>query len=481
MNAPTVFVSYSWSSPEHQDWVLRLATELFDSGVEVKLDKWDLKVGHEANAFMEQMVSDPNISRVIIVSDRIYAEKSNSRKGGAGTEAEIISRELFQKQDQNKFAAVVREKYDNGDPCLPAYYTSRIYIDFTDDTRYQESFEQLLRWIYDKPLHKRPERGTRPAFLTDAEKAVSLSTGVSKRRACDAIASGKGHAYPATKEYFDVFTRELERFRLNADFDPSGDAFIANLRAFIPYRDECIEVMRAISLHSKEDRIVDLVHTFFDDFLDYLDAPEGVNQWRTIDFDNYKFFAYELFLHCCALFLSEDRPDLFNALVEEPYYLERNAQVGREPLVEFPRFCQYLQAFEIRNRQLELRRLSIVADQLKERSGGSGMPFRQLMQMDFILFLRADLSDYDVHARWLPMTLVYLGMDHRPFEIFERSRSSRYFEKVRPFLGGATKEKLEQLLGRYGPKDLYVPDWGDPFHRFAPAVLVGIERLCTRP
>ena len=48
--------------------------------------------------------------------------------------------------------------------------------------------------------------------------------------------------------------------------------------------------------------------------------------------DNYKFFAYELFLHCCTMFFSERRPDLFSALVERQYYLERKRALAGSPL-----------------------------------------------------------------------------------------------------------------------------------------------------
>ena len=91
MTATKVFISYSWSSSEHEEWVLRFATDLRESGVDAILDKWDLREGHDANAFMEKMVSDPDIKKVVIVSDRVYSEKSDSRKGGAGIEAQIIS------------------------------------------------------------------------------------------------------------------------------------------------------------------------------------------------------------------------------------------------------------------------------------------------------------------------------------------------------------------------------------------------------
>jgi len=54
--APKVFISYSWSSPQHRQWVLDLATQLRENAVDVTIDKWDLKEGHDATAFMEQMV-----------------------------------------------------------------------------------------------------------------------------------------------------------------------------------------------------------------------------------------------------------------------------------------------------------------------------------------------------------------------------------------------------------------------------------------
>lgn len=36
---PKLFISYSWSSEEHGQWVINLATSLRESGVDVILDK----------------------------------------------------------------------------------------------------------------------------------------------------------------------------------------------------------------------------------------------------------------------------------------------------------------------------------------------------------------------------------------------------------------------------------------------------------
>ena len=88
---PKTFISYSWSSSDHEKWVINLATQLVESGVDVVLDKWDLREGADKYAFMEKMVTDPSVRKVVVCCDRIYAEKADGRQGGVGTETQIIS------------------------------------------------------------------------------------------------------------------------------------------------------------------------------------------------------------------------------------------------------------------------------------------------------------------------------------------------------------------------------------------------------
>ena len=106
MTAPKAFISYSWSSPDHQQWVLDLATQLRESGVDVIFDKWDLKEGDDAIAFMERIVTDKSIKKVIVVSDKKYAEKADGRQGGVGTETQIITPHIYKKvlDQKNLFA-----------------------------------------------------------------------------------------------------------------------------------------------------------------------------------------------------------------------------------------------------------------------------------------------------------------------------------------------------------------------------------------
>ena len=92
---PKVFISYSWSNQAHQDRVREWAERLLADGVDVVLDLFDLKEGNDKYVFMEQMVTDPQVTHVLVISDRVYSEKADARKAGVGTESQIISKEVY--------------------------------------------------------------------------------------------------------------------------------------------------------------------------------------------------------------------------------------------------------------------------------------------------------------------------------------------------------------------------------------------------
>ncbi|MEM1389532.1 MAG: SEFIR domain-containing protein [Pseudomonadota bacterium] len=478
MAATKVFISYSWSSPEHEDWVLRLATDLRGSGIDAILDKWDLKEGHEATAFMEKMVSDPDISKVVIVSDRIYSEKSNKRTGGAGTEAQIISAEIFSKQNQDKFVVAVTEFDDAGKPYIPAYYTSRIFIDFSDESSFSNDFEQLLRWIADRPIHRKPELGSLPKYISEPENAITLATSALKRRALDGLKTSKSFSFPATKEYFEHFCRELEKFRLPKGTAPEGDEYLENIQSFMPYRNEFLEVVRTISDYSEDMKYIRLIHSFFENIQNYFYPSDDTTSYREIDFDNYKFFAHELFLHTGAILIAAGRYEAFNYLVETSYYLARRAERGQDAMRNFTTLRHYLKSMKDRNEALNLRRISLTADFIKNRAASSGSEFSKIMEVDFLLFLRAELMALGTYKRWYPDTLLYAGYGAGTFEIFERSRSRKYFESIKPALGNASKGDLENLISSWTSDPRYLPQWEG--QRINPRTLMGIDNMCSQ-
>lgn len=472
--SPKLFISYSWSTPEHEQWVMALATELRESGVDVILDKWDLKDGHDSIQFMESMVTDESVTKVIMISDKVYAQKADGRAGGVGTETQIISAKVYEKAKQDKFVAVVAEKED-GRACLPTFYGKRKYIDLSEAEDYAKNFEMLLRWIFDKPLHVKPEIGALPAFLSEST-AVNLGASAAFRRALDAVKQGKPVATGAVDEYFRVVSQGFEKIRIeNESGKEFDDQLIENIEAFTPYRNEIISLIIAIAQYDSLPSMDQKIHRFLESLLPYVDRPAHITQYRECDFDNFKFLINEIFLYIIAIFLKYERFGSAQALLSTPYYIHERSRNGQSGAFGYQAFYEYVRTLDYRNQRLRLGRLSLVADLLKDRSQSSGLDFNQLMQADLVLFLRGTQDG----ERWFPNTLLFAGRSYGPFEIFARSMSQKYFDSVKTLIGVADKRELGTLLLNFkGPKS-QLPRW--QFDTFNPEVLVGYDMLGTRP
>lgn len=472
--SPKLFISYSWSTSEHEQWVIDLASELVDSGVDVILDKWELREGHDSIAFMEKMVTDSSITKVILVCDQIYASKADGRSAGVGTETQIISAEVYAKQAQNKFVAVIAEKDDSGKPYLPTYYKSRIYVDLSESDRYAENFEKLLRWIFDKPLFVKPEIGKPPSFIIDTD-APLLGTSALAKRTIDSIKSDKPYIKGALNDYLSTFSENLERFRILAKDGEADDRIVKSIEEFIPSRNEYIHVLTTLSQYGDPIAHMPKIHKFFESLIPYFTHPSGVTTWNELDFDNFKFIIHELFLYTLALLIRAEQFESATYLLTQIYYAPKNLEYGRDTTLSYTVLRQHTRSFQIRNDRLELRRLSLKADLLEQRSKTSGIQFIDIMQADFICFFRANVNQ----DQWWPETLLYAHRQHGPFELFARSISKAYLSHAFKLLGVSDMASIKTQLDMYTTDRNSLPSW--EFNRFNPSVLIGFDQLGTRP
>lgn len=472
---PRVFISYSWSSEDHQKWVLDLAKKLMSDGVDVIIDRWDLKPGQDKYHFMEQMVKDESINRVLIICDKTYAEKADKREDtGVGTETQIISREVYSAVAQEKFIPVVKERADDGRPYIPVFIRSRIYVDLSDPQIFYENYEELLRNIFDKPLLSKPALGSPPAYITDPTKRV-LETTHKLRALKDAVLHDKGYAVGYAEDYLSLLGSALDSFALDlgsASWTGLRDKVLARAEDTRPYKDEYVEFVTFIAKYGSDDRFYDVIHAFFSKTLRFL----NLHEYRNPRFDVQKFLIYELFLYTVAALIKRDRFREANSLLTQLYH-DPDDRLGLGNERSIYNYCIFQPNIQSIENTSESRnyypRSSPQAEILRSRiNEGGGITSQDLLEADYILFIRFLLHRETMERRgqllsWAPKTI---GQAHNTltFPIFLKGTSRAFFNKLSLLLGVKDKDELvarfDQLCADKGIPT-FDSIWGDPCQR----------------
>ncbi len=156
---PRVFFSYSWENDEHKHWVLELAGKLRNDGIDVILDRWDLRPGLDKTLFMERSVADSDF--VLIICTPKYANKAEERDGGVGYEAMIITGQLASNISQGKFIPLLRA--GSWQTSTPIWLQTKLGVDMSTNPYSKAAYDELLRQLHGE-WHTAPQIGPRPIF-----------------------------------------------------------------------------------------------------------------------------------------------------------------------------------------------------------------------------------------------------------------------------------------------------------------------------
>lgn len=204
---PLVFISYAWGDDGHNARVLRLAENLRRDGVEVIFDRWDLEAGQDLNHFMERSVNDPQVSKVLVILDRKYTERANSRAGGVGAETLILGPDVYADPQQTRCIPLLFESA-NGQPVLPVYLKSRLYLDFSTDAAWEANWEPLLRQVLGARANK-PPLGSLPAKLLEELGAQVKAQSQRTQPGLPVMAGGHHKFYQRLHEVLDWHDLDL--------------------------------------------------------------------------------------------------------------------------------------------------------------------------------------------------------------------------------------------------------------------------------
>lgn len=445
MENPKVFISYSWHPEKNKIWVQRLAERLIQDGVNVKLDVWDLKHGHDKYVFMEQMVKDSDIKKVLVICNEDYARKADDRTGGVGTESTIMSSDIYSLAEQTKFIPILVEK-KNGEPCLPTFLKSRMYIDMSSNDIYELGYDQLLRDIYEKPLLRKPALGKMPSYL-EADEPVLLSTAQEQRMLKEKVAESTNLQTWIAK-YCDKLIESLDQFKVTFRGGKTGDLIemieksIASMQVV---NNDFITFVETVASNSECNgkQFVD----FFEKLLQYyedkdIELASSTDSWHLCN-DNYRFFNYELFLSFAAIMLKYERFDIIKEVVDTDYCILSN-RLGRQiKALNFAEFQKHNYTLDYYKGNNGYSSSSQVANLMRNYGGDK---FNTWVEVDFLLYYLSLIygKPGDRMSMWYPTLSIY----NRAFEILPKIASMRYFEKAKVMFDVGDKDSFKTLLVR---------------------------------
>ena len=103
------------------------------------------------------------------------------------------------------------------------------------------------------------------------------------------------------------------------------------------------------------------------------------------------------------------------------------------------------------------------------------------MQADFTLFIIDCIFSIKLNhfQDWYPISLVYSGRQYGPFEIFAKSQSIKYFNRVKVMFEIDSKHGFDDMLDQFKTNKLQCPRWN--FNTVNPSTLLGYDKLETLP
>ena len=460
---PKAFISYSWTSESHRETVRNWADRLIADGVEIILDQYDLKEGHDKYAFMEKMVVDPSVTHVLVLCDKTYAEKADARKAGVGTESQIISQEIYNKVEQSKFIPIFCELSAVGEPYLPTFIKSRIGINFSTPESANDNWEQLVRLLFGKPLYQKPATGNPPAYISD-EKTEPSNPALSRFGSFkQAFLQGKRGINTYRNDFLAACFQYADalRVRKQPNLEKLGDQVLEDCGKLAQIRDLIVDwILLEVDAQDNpqfEEALLDTLEKL----LELRSRPKEVTNWNDVWFEAHELFVCETFLYIIAALLKAMAFETIHEIFTSSY-LKPETQRYRvnDNFVRFDLFWATSGTLNPLLAPKGQRLLSPAAELFKRQATRQDIKYESIMEADLLALLLAALND---GMRWYPQTLFYAGYG-RMFPFFLRASQHKHFQKLAVITGITTADELRNKA-KEGLAKMRADQWSDfSFH-----------------
>lgn len=446
---PVVFLSYARTSQEHIEKITNFASMLRKDGIDARIDEWDLKVGYDLYFFMENNIKR-EADKILLILNKEFVEKANERKAGVGTETQLISKEVYDDVKQERIIPIVWECDEKGEPYMPDFLETRLYIDLSSNEKFGENYETLLRTLYNKPKNPKEELGEMPEWLNDTNKYYPKTNEVVKRFSYivdhrpDNINSTMEEFYEAYYEYLKTFLLELS----SKDTETVVREIYKNLEDYQQLKNDFEEFTDILT---KKGKYYDVDYSIIVEFLTKVHSLtfNSGNGESMSAYDLYKFafILRELFLYLIAYGLKNKNYQLIEDLLHSPYYLTDayNQQKGTQHFVELDIRDQvdmndYIDYYY---KTIDKLQYPSPLGQLLISRLPYGLNAEYLVDADLLCCYVSFLNKEEYENEfWSPYTYVYKGRCVQ-FEMFRKLTSKKYFDDVKGIFDVETIEEFK--------------------------------------
>ena len=433
-NRPEVFLSYAWGTQRSTEIVEIIAIYLTQNGVYVHYDQWDVAAGNDLNAFMEKMVQDKAITKVLMFCDEMYCKKADDRKGGVGTETQIISAEVYNNTEQSKFIPIALEIDDQGKFRLPIYLKSRKAVDLTDDALWEDAIENILRDIFGTPAKKRPPLGPKPDFENPVFQNNIVFSGKLKRMD---RANDQHERIKLLKSIIDDSINNMKEVISQGTIENYLNCYSKTL----PFRNFVID---AISKAQESNEIFwnclgGIVEKLYNELLNARIDNEIAKEMGGL-------LVREIFISIIAILRSEEDYNGVYYLLHKTYFLKSPYREAASTISEFYKYPAILEehikpSVEGKNNLFTFAGDLFVSDRLYPPI----ITQQSISEADLLIFqlsqiIREDTKEY-VH--WFPYLYVYCDPNQI---LWKRLVSKSEALKIMPILGVKDLESLKKRI-----------------------------------
>ena len=296
-----------------------------------------------------------------------------------------------------------------------------IYIDVSSEERYGEGLDELLRLVYEQPFHQKPKLGGAPAFLANGGTSYVKELGAAIR----AIQDGRPNRQGLETLFIKGVLTEVDKLYVTPTGNDYHEGVYQAIAGTKGLRDQVADYAETVAAFSADDPssvspFIKLMEGLGAHFGPPTTSGEFYPGWA----DLYSYFALEAFLIQTAALIRHSRWKSLRRLLDATYVV-RGSQ-GEPTTATFVSFdTQLVSLDEHRNRGLNLNRVSVSADLLKERCSPDKTGFNEVMEADILLALKAVArvggdSTQTWPSYWAPRTCVYASYGNK-FPLFMRT------------------------------------------------------------